>query len=125
MNLTEFLQRLQTRPEGIEFNETIALIDSLYQFTPGAFRNGELDNSAEQNQGSCKIFAFAELQGFDREQTLACFGAYYRDQVLARPEGQDHQNIRQFMLHGWDGITFLQKPLVALNFSTATTGFCA
>jgi hypothetical protein len=30
---------------------------------------------------------------------------------LATPQGSDHQNIRQFMKHGWDGVLFSQLAL--------------
>jgi len=30
---------------------------------------------------------------------------------LKNPEGTDHQNIRNFMKSGWDGITFDQNAL--------------
>ena len=36
---------------------------------------------------------------------LQLWGQYYRD-VLAKPDGEDHQNIRQFMKNGWDGVPF-------------------
>ena len=56
-----------------------------------------------ENSGSCKIFAFAQLHHLDEASTLACFGAYYRDDVLKHPQGSDHQNIRQFINTGWQG----------------------
>jgi HopJ type III effector protein len=31
--------------------------------------------------------------------------------VIEHPEGQDHQNIRQFIKDGWDGIQFESDPL--------------
>jgi hypothetical protein len=84
----------------------MALIDSLYEFTPTAFTNGALANDAGQNNGSCKLFSFALLHGLSPQQTLNCFGAYYRDDVLKKPGGTDHQNIRNFMNSGWAGIQF-------------------
>ena len=33
------------------------------------------------------------------------WGQYYRD-VLATPTKDDHQNIRNFMKYGWDGVDF-------------------
>jgi hypothetical protein len=41
-----------------------------------------------------------------KEQTLPLFGEFYRDDVLKKPHGTDHQNIRNFMKFGWEGITF-------------------
>ena len=60
--LESFIDRLRSAPDTIRFPETIALIDALYEFTPTAFRNGDVRNEAGQNSGSCKIFAFAQLQ---------------------------------------------------------------
>ena len=59
-----------------------------------------------ENSGSCKLFAFARLQGLSEAQTLACFGSYYRDDVLGDPGGSNHQNIRNFMQTGWKGVQF-------------------
>ena len=111
MNLDTFLQRLNDAPEQIEFEETMAVIEGNYAFTPSAFRNGGLSNEAGQNSGSCKLFGFAQLQGLSPQQTLACFGRYYREDVLQHPDGSDHQNIRNFMQSGWEGITFEGQPL--------------
>lgn len=106
MALPDFLQRLRTTPDQIEFADTIAAIEGAYDYAPTAFRNGELHNAAGQNAGSCKIFAFAGLQGLSEAETLACFGRYYREDVLQHPEASDHQNIRNFMRSGWRGVSF-------------------
>jgi hypothetical protein len=111
MLLDTFLQKLTTTPNTVEFTDTIAVIDLLYDFTPTAFKNGELHNAANQNNGSCKLFAFAKLQGLNKEQTLACFGAYYRKDVLEHPAGTDHGNIRNFIKYGWDGVVYTGEPL--------------
>ncbi len=111
MSLTTFLQRLRETPEQIEFADTIAAIESHYEYTPTAFRNGEVENAAGQNGGSCKIFAFAKLQGLGVNETLACFGRYYREDVLQHPDAGDHQNIRTFMRSGWNGIAFAGEAL--------------
>ena len=50
--------------------------------------------------------SFARLAGLTPDQTLALFGAFYRDDVLGHPDGSDHQNIRNFIKDGWDGIRF-------------------
>jgi len=106
MNLDAFFKKLNDTPEAIAFDDTMAAIAPAYDFTPTAFTNGELRNEAGQNSGSCKLLAFARLHGLSKEQTLACFGAYYRDDVLKNPDGSDHQNIRNFMKTGWDGVKF-------------------
>ncbi|MGD9843619.1 MAG: HopJ type III effector protein [Steroidobacteraceae bacterium] len=111
MTLESFLQKLHATPDAIEFTDTMAAIEAYYHFTPTAFKNGELENAAGQNSGSCKLFAFAKLQGLNQQQTLACFGAYYRQDVLVYPQGTDHGNIRNFIKYGWDGIAYAGQAL--------------
>ena len=113
MTLKSFLQILKDNPESIEFNDTMAIIDSLYDFTPTSFKNGDLVNEAGQNSGSCKIFLFARLHSLTQEETLSCFGSYYRNDVVKYPENSDHQNIRNFIKTGWLGIKFDSEPLKA------------
>lgn len=109
--LEEFFRQLSIDPESISFDQSIALIDSLYEFSPTAFRNGEQFNEAGQNNGACKILAFAHLHQLSEPQTLQLFGHYYREQVLPNPVGQDHANIRNFLRTGWDGIVFEKDAL--------------
>ncbi|MCU7938376.1 MAG: HopJ type III effector protein [gamma proteobacterium symbiont of Bathyaustriella thionipta] len=111
MTVNVFLEKLQNNPDNIEFTDTMAVIDARYDFTETEFKNGGLLNKAGENSGSCKLFAFAQLQQLSKEQTLACFGAYYRNDVLKNSGGTDHQNIRHFMTHSWSGITFSGMPL--------------
>ena len=113
MELHDFLRRLEEAPEQISFNDTIGMIEAVYQFTPTAFTNGGLHNAAGQNNGSCKILFFAKLHRLSAAQTLHCFGDYYRKDVLGNPSGTDHQNIRNFMQTGWSGITFEGQVLAA------------
>ena len=120
-NVTSTLQDLLTRlmddSENIQFQEVISTIEKYYDYTPTTFSNGKGDdavvNAAGTNEGSCKIFAFARLHNLDEEQTLNCFGDYYRVDVLQHPHGTDHTNIRNFMLHGWAGINFQSEALKA------------
>ena len=113
MNINSFLEKLNKTPESIDFADTIAVIEENYVFEPTAFENGVLHNAAGENSGSCKLFAFAELQNLSEAATLSCFGAYYYDDVLKNTEGTNHQNIRNFMKTGWDGIAFYGSPLVS------------
>jgi len=113
MQLNDFLKKLNDDPAAVTFDDTMATIAAHYDFTPAAFTNGDARNEAGQNSGSCKLFAFAQLNGLSKEQTLACFGAYYREDVLKNPQGSDHQNIRNFMQYGWDGVKFDSMPLSA------------
>lgn len=106
MPVEKLLEKIRSQPDNIEFDEVIAAIDANFDYTPTAFRNGDTENPAGSNEGSCKIFAFARLSGLSENETLHCFGKYYRDDVLANPGGDDHANIRNFMQHGWNGISF-------------------
>ena len=111
MTKNELLQTLNTEPKSISFDDVISVIDSEYVFTPSEFKNGNLINAAGENSGSCKIFAFAHLQKLTKEETLNCFGDYYRIDVLENPDDNNHQNIRNFMATGWNGITFTNTPI--------------
>lgn len=106
MTIASYISKLKNTPQEITFLETIAVIEDNYTFTPTTFQNGNQHNAAGENSGSCKLFAFAKAQNLSKEETLACFGAYYYEDVLKNPEGTDHQNIRNFILHGWNGIQF-------------------
>ncbi|WP_415326356.1 HopJ type III effector protein [Chryseobacterium sp. MMS23-Vi53] len=104
-------EQLEKSAQEIQFKEVIAFIDAHYDFTPTKFTNGNLVNEADQNNGSCKVFSFAKLNDLSKEETLSLFGAFYREDVLQNPEGTDHQNIRNFINFGWDGISFEGKAL--------------
>jgi hypothetical protein len=111
MKIDYFLNKLTQTPKAVEFQDTMAVIEANYTASPSAFENGGLSNSAEENQGSCKLLALAQLHNLSVEATLACFGHYYREDVLQHPEASDHQNIRNFMSTGWEGVSFAQAPL--------------
>ncbi len=100
------IDSIKSTPEAIVFSEVIAFIEDHYDFKPKAFTNGNTYNDAGQNNGSCKVFAFGILNGLTEKEMLACFGDYYRKDVLQNPEGTDHQNIRNFIQTGWEGICF-------------------
>lgn len=96
------------------FSQVIEFIESHYKHQPTAFKNGEVYNEATQNQGSAKVFAFAQLNNLNAADTLYLFAEHYQA-VLARPDAADHQNIRQFMAHGWAGIVFEGDALVPVE----------
>jgi len=106
MKLNDFLKKLNATPEQVEFSEVMTVISANYHYQPCTFSNGDLTNEVGSNEGSCKIFAFAKLHGLSEEATLACFGQYYREDVLLTPKGTDHTNIRNFIKQGWQGINF-------------------
>ncbi|AXY58963.1 MULTISPECIES: HopJ type III effector protein [Acinetobacter] len=99
----DLLAQLQTGEA--KFADVISYIEARYTHTPTAFQNGAQHNAATENQGSAKVFAFAKLNSLNPEQTLSLFAEHYAS-VLASPEATDHQNIRQFIQNGWDGIKF-------------------
>lgn len=111
MTVAELVEKIKTQPASIQFSEIIETVDANYTFTPTAFKNGETMNEANQNNGSCKVFSFAKKQNLTKEETLTCFGDYYRKDVMQNPEGTDHQNIRNFIKFDWEGILFEEEPL--------------
>jgi hypothetical protein len=115
MTVEELIERINSAPESLDFTEVINTIETAYDYTPTRFRNGSgstaVTNDAGTNEGSCKIFAFGRLANLTEEQTLACFGSYYREDVLGHPHDHDHANIRNFMVTGWSGIEFDNEAL--------------
>ena len=114
MDQNGFIERLGN-DDSLDFEDSMAVIEANYNYTPTRFSNGLgegfLVNEAGTNEGSCKIFAFAQLNKLNDAQTLACFGRFYRNDVLENPQGKDHGNIRNFMQHGWAGVQFDQPAL--------------
>ncbi|MDO6598927.1 HopJ type III effector protein [Tenacibaculum sp. 1_MG-2023] len=105
MIIQEFKTKLKANPTSIIFAETMQVIEDNYTFTPTAFTNGDIKNNAGENSGSCKLFAFAKLQKLQKEETLFCFGEHYKS-VLEDKNGDSHQNIRNFMKSGFEGLSF-------------------
>jgi len=112
MKEEEFIEKLKTSPTDIAFSDTMNVIEENYQFTETAFTNGSVINSAGENSGSCKVFAFAKKHNLSKDETLACFGTYYFNDVLKDPDGDSHQNIRNFMRTGFDGLSFEGEALM-------------
>lgn len=108
MTLADFLRAIE-QPEH-RFADTLAFIETYYQYTPCAFDNAGLHNPAGSNQGSCKILGLAFLEQLSTEQVLLAFGEHYAG-VLATPKGSEHANIRQLLKHGLDAVSFSQLPL--------------
>lgn len=114
MTTKDLIEKIKAQ-EALSFADVIAVIQKNYDYIPSEFHNGldekKLINEAGKNEGSCKIFAFARLNKLTQDETLSLFGDYYRIDVLNNPEGSDHQNIRNFMRYGWEGIYFESHPL--------------
>lgn len=89
----------------IIFADVLAFIDDNYNYTPSSFTNGNQENAIDQNQGSAKVLAFAKLNDYTENDTLKLFAEHYKA-VIETPNGTDHNNIRQFMQNGWNGVSF-------------------
>lgn len=113
MTTQELIALVRQDPAAIEFEQVLQVIDTNYDFVPTRFFNGEIVNQPGENENSCKIFAFAQVHNLSELETLALFGQYYRHDVLENPMGEDHPNIRNFILDGWLGIKFDSQPLQA------------
>ncbi|MDP5092246.1 MAG: HopJ type III effector protein [Polaribacter sp.] len=110
MTLPEFITKLKRSPNEILFAETMQVIDTHFTFSPTAFSNGKIHNKAGENSGSCKLFAFAIHQKLTKEETLFCFGEHYKN-VLEDATETSHQNIRNFINTGFDGLAFDNEAL--------------
>jgi len=106
--IQDLLNKIENKQ--ISFVDVIAFIEENYSYVPGAFTNGNQVNAENENQGSAKIFAFAQLNNLSKEDTLQLFVEHYQS-VLETPSETNHQNIRQFMIHGWDKLTFENQVL--------------
>jgi hypothetical protein len=106
--LKDFLTAIDS--DSHQFAATLAFINQWFEFTPTAFRNGAVANSADQNQGSCRVLAMALLQGLSAGQALKCFGEHYRD-VVATPDLDNHHNLRRLQAEGLVDIQFDKPPL--------------
>lgn len=104
MTIQALIQQLNQAP--VDFKTVIATIDAEYNFSPCGFKNGETYNQTNTNNGSCKIFSFAKLNNLTEQATLNAFGDFYQIDVLKNPQGDDHQNIRNFIQFGWKGVEF-------------------
>lgn len=111
MTEQELITHAQQSP--VEFSTTMTVIEQNYHFTPTAFINGDAFNKADTNNGSCKVFAFGKLNNLDNQTTLNLFGKFYSEDVLNNPDGDDHQNIRNFIKNGWQGIEFKGEALIS------------
>jgi hypothetical protein len=114
ITLADFINQLDSNTEQVSFEQVMQVINENYNYLPATFSNGDLLNEAGTNEGSCKIFYFAKLNGLTEQQTLACFGRFYREDVVNNPQGNDHGNIRNFMQNGWSKIEFNSVVLTPL-----------
>lgn len=115
VTLADFINQLDSNAEQVSFEQVMQVIGENYNYLPATFSNGDLLNEAGTNEGSCKIFYFAKLNGLTEQQTLTCFGRFYREDVINNPQGNDHGNIRNFMQSGWSKVEFNSVALTPLT----------
>lgn len=100
-----FNANLEMSGDDVRFANVIELIDKYYETGLIEFKNGDIVNAPGENEGSAKVLSYAALSNLDQATTLKLWGEYYRE-VKASPEGDSHQNIRNFMKYGWEGVPF-------------------
>eukprot|EP00531_Pseudo-nitzschia_arenysensis_P011447 CAMPEP_0116132966 /NCGR_PEP_ID=MMETSP0329-20121206/9846_1 /TAXON_ID=697910 /ORGANISM="Pseudo-nitzschia arenysensis, Strain B593" /LENGTH=211 /DNA_ID=CAMNT_0003627549 /DNA_START=44 /DNA_END=679 /DNA_ORIENTATION=+ len=100
-----FNANVEMSADDLTFEEVMEVIDENFETGLIEFKNGDILNKQGENEGSAKVLSYAALSDFDKETTLKLWGQYYRE-VLADPDGDSHQNIRNFMKYGWDGVPF-------------------
>jgi len=115
MTPEQLIEQLHSAPQDVTFEQVMAVIAENYDYTPTRFTNGkgetQVVNEAGENEGSCKLLFFTMIHEVNEALTLACFGDYYRKDVLGNLGGSDHANIRTFMRNGWEGVLFDGKAL--------------
>lgn len=104
MTVLELIKKVK-QAEVLNFSDVVETIDASYNFTPTKFTNGSVTNEANTNNGSCKVISFAKLNELKVAETLFLFGEHYQ-KVVDTPNEEDHQNIRNFIKFGWEGIHF-------------------
>ncbi|MEC7120759.1 MAG: HopJ type III effector protein, partial [Pseudomonadota bacterium] len=82
-----------------KFEDVLNYINQNYDYTPAAFSNGPLHNAANENAGSCRVFAFAQLNHLSATDTLSLCAEHY-PAVLATPAGTDHPHMRAYTQEG-------------------------
>ena len=97
-----FNANVEMDADDLKFEDVMALIDTHYESGLIEFKNGDIVNKQGENEGSAKLLSYAALSEMDKDTTLKLWGQYYRE-VVNDPDGDSHQNIRNFMKYGWDG----------------------
>jgi HopJ type III effector protein len=100
-----FNANVEMDADNLTFEEVMEVIDTHYESQLLEFKNGDMLNKQGENEGSAKLLSYAALSGMEKETTLKLWGQYYRE-VLNDPNGTSHQNIRNFMKYGWEGVPF-------------------
>lgn len=111
MKVDHLLELIRTSPELLEHDVVLCTIDEYYLYQPTYFMNGAVVNNPGENEETCKILAFAKMHDLDKEQTLACFGRFFREEVRDHLHDVGHPNIRAFLVCGWRGVEFYGNAL--------------
>ena len=82
--------RSRLQQDDYAFSETLAFVAAHYDYQPSAFRNGDVENAAGQNEGSCKTLGLALLEGLSKDEALRAFGgcAVHADRYQQEQEAQ-------------------------------------
>jgi hypothetical protein len=102
-----FLAAAHRSPNSFAFSSVMDMIKKHFDQREVKWSNGETTNDAGQNAGAAAVYSLAAMAGLDEKRALELFAEHYRD-VLNTPEANDHANIRNFMVHGWKGIDFME-----------------
>lgn len=100
-----FNANVEMSADTLQFEDVMEIIDKYYETGLIEFKNGDIVNQQGENEGSAKVLSYAALSNLDKDTTLKLWGQYYRE-VLKDADGNSHQNIRNFMKYGWDGVPF-------------------
>jgi len=71
----------------------------------GVGSEAESANKAGENEGACRVLAFAKLHGLSKKEAVALFAQHAAD-VAADPGGTSHRNIRGLMAGGMTSLRF-------------------
>ena len=102
----EFAERIKKGGSVKNFDETLSLIDTHYNYFAVPFTCGDAVNPPNVNTGAAKVFSFGLMTKMSVDETLKLFGEHY-DSVKSNPNGSDHANIRNFIKKGWAGSTYI------------------
>ena len=116
MNLTDYINKIKTSGESLDFNETIVVIDANYNFTPTTFKNDDAINEAGKNSGSCKLFSFAQINQLTKQQTYVLNKLYKRLEEIPKSHPGDPKTKEKF-----DQLKTIYKQIAGENNLNANT----
>jgi aspartokinase len=93
------------------FSDVLKEINNDYFYSPNGFVVGENKNDSSQNQGAARVLSYAKLKNLSLQQTLELFCEHYIE-VLDTKNSNSHQNIRELIKCGLEGVKFDDDVLV-------------